>query len=792
MKWINRSIGNQLMAMLAGFLLVIAIVGTTSIVISTNAIKTEIETSLVNITLAKANEMDGFLSSVARVPIQLAASVEADPQPDIERLNQRMASTLTRNPDIFGTWIGFEPHTYDPQKDLLALYHWFNNGKPDAVITTDQDYQDSEWYAPGKMSNQPFWTPPYYDTGLGEVLMTTYSVPFYKAGKFWGIATADVSTEALNNVLAQIAASEEYDKQAHAILFDQDGNILGIDDYNLVSASVEGLLELNGKSLFSGALEPILKKANSTAYGYEVLDNPFSAGSKSYAAYAQLPNTRWTLVTFVPQSLLLSRVGSLTITLIVIILLSGLVFGIVFWVYSRSLTLPLRKVAKGLQIMARGELTDDSDADQSISQRTDEIGLLGRETAQLATFLREMVEVAQKMASGDLKVHVEPRSSNDLLGTAFQQMVINLRELVSQVVENSQQLLAASSQLSQAAQQAGQATDQIAHTMQQVTRGISQEAESISRTTATFEQMSESIQKVALGSKDQAMATEKASEITSNMSVSLQRVSQNAQSGSEEANKAASLAQNGAEKVNATLKGMDIIRSKVALSAEKVELMGTHSDQITMIVETIEDIASQTNLLALNAAIEAARAGEHGKGFAVVADEVRKLAERASSSTREINNLIQTIQATVREAVTAMQTSAQQVEAGVKQADEAGEALENILKSAQLVVEQSHQSALAVSQINQSANSLVSAMDSVAQIIAQNPTAAEQMAAGSNEVNLAIETIASVSEENSAAVEEVSASIEEMNSQVQEVTNAASSLQQMADQFTTLVARFKI
>jgi methyl-accepting chemotaxis protein len=791
-NWIKKSIGNQLMALLIGFLVVIVIVGATCIAISANAIRSEIETSLVNITLAKANEMDSFLSSVARVPIQLAASVEADPHPDLDRLDQRMAALLKWNPDIFGTWVGFEPFTYDPDQEVLALYHWFNNGTPDSVITLDQGYQDSEWYAPAKMSTLPFWTPPYYDTGLGEVLMTTYSVPFFKDGKFWGIATADVSTDALNSVLAEIAASEEYDKQAHAILFDQNGNILGIDDYKLVSDSVEGLLALNSQTLFSGALQPVLEKSKATPHGYEVLDDPFRPGSKSYAAYARLPSTGWTLVTFVPQSLLLSRVGTLTLTLVIIIVLSALVFSLVFLLYSRNLTLPLRQVAEGLQIMARGELKEDTGLDHNIAKRSDEVGLLNQETARLSKFLHEMVNVAQKMASGDLNVQVAPRSNKDLLGIAFQQMITNLRELVSQVVENSHQLLAASSQLSQAADQAGQATNQIAHTMQQVTRGISQEAESISLTTATFEQMSASIQKVALGSKDQANATEKAAEITSNMSASLQQVSQNAQSGSEEASKAARLAQNGAEKVNATLKGMDIIRGKVALSAEKVELMGSHSDQITMIVETIEDIASQTNLLALNAAIEAARAGEHGKGFAVVADEVRKLAERASSSTREINNLIQTIQSTVREAVTAMQTSAQQVETGVQQADEAGEALDNILKSAQLVVEQSRQSALAVQQIHQSADTLVSAMDSVSRIIAQNVTAAEQMAAGSNEVTLAVETIASVSEENSAAVEEVSASIEEMNSQVQEVTSAANSLQQMADQFTTLVSRFKI
>jgi methyl-accepting chemotaxis protein len=289
---------------------------------------------------------------------------------------------------------------------------------------------------------------------------------------------------------------------------------------------------------------------------------------------------------------------------------------------------------------------------------------------------------------------------------------------VRTVIEKSEEVAAASEQMAHAAAQASQATSQIATTIQQVAKGTTQQSESISKTANVVQNVTNTVDGVSQGAKEQLSAVEQASEVAT-------RISE----------------KNG-------------ISEKVGQASEKVQYMGTQSEKIGAIVETIEDIASQTNLLALNAAIEAARAGEHGKGFAVVADEVRKLAERSSSSTKEIAALITEIQREIALAVTMTSKASQDVTGA--------------------------------------SSDLVNALDRVSAVVNQNTTATGELSVETADAMQAIENIASVSEENSAAVEEVSASTEEMSAQVEEFTASAQSLADMATALKVVVEKFDV
>jgi methyl-accepting chemotaxis protein len=411
---------------------------------------------------------------------------------------------------------------------------------------------------------------------------------------------------------------------------------------------------------------------------------------------------------------------------------------------------------------------------------------------EMIVYQQEMAGVASAIAQGDLSREVRPKSERDALGAAFAGMNTSLRELVGQLQVSAAGVAAASEQLGSATAQSGVAVQQVSQAIDNVARGSQDTSSAAQSTNTAVAQLGQVIDGIARGAADQARQTQSASATATQMAASVERVAEDAQAVAAGSQQTRAAAEQGAQAVRETITGMFEINEAVGQAARSVAELGKLGEHIGSVVETIDDIAEQTNLLALNAAIEAARAGEQGRGFAVVADEVRKLAERSQRETRAISDLIKGVQAGTRQAVAAMQTGSAKVEEGTGRAEQAGAALSAILTAVEATAGQVTGIAAAAREMAQGANSVVASMESISAVVEQNSAATEEMAAQAEDVSRATQSIAAVSEENGATTEQVAASAQEMSAQVEEMAAQAQQLADTAEQLQELVARFSI
>jgi methyl-accepting chemotaxis protein len=411
---------------------------------------------------------------------------------------------------------------------------------------------------------------------------------------------------------------------------------------------------------------------------------------------------------------------------------------------ARSITEPLTHL-----ITVAREIGDSGDLDQNIDiHRNDEIGALATTFNNLVAYLKEMAAVSMAVAEGDLSVEVVPRSKRDTLGNAFLRMSHGLQELVRTTRDSAGQVSAGSNQVAGAADESAKVSVQASSAIEEVT--------------STMHEMSINVQNVVKNTQVQASSVAETSASIDQMVTSIQRVADTAKVLLDIANRSREEVVTGIQTMEKTTDGLNRTNQAIQSSAEIINILGHRADDIGKIIEVIDDLAEQTNLLALNAAIEAARAGEHGLGFAVVADEVRKLAEKSTQSTKEIADLIQSIQREARQAVENMERSTRIVEEGLSLGNDLGSALHKISNVVTEVYKFSQEIGAATNEQSVGSSQIAKATSRLTEITQEINSAVEEQASGAQAVVRAMDKMRELVQQSASSSTELSAAAEQM------------------------------
>jgi methyl-accepting chemotaxis protein len=438
--------------------------------------------------------------------------------------------------------------------------------------------------------------------------------------------------------------------------------------------------------------------------------------------------------------------SALTILFSIVSTLVALFVGV--WVAittAKSITEPLTNLME-----VSRQIGDTGDLEHSIDvQREDEIGELARSFAKMVTYLKEMAGVSESLAGGDLTVQVKPRSPQDTLGNAFARMVEGLGRLVRSVRDASAQVASASGQVANASDDSAKV-------------GL-QASSAIDEVTSTMHEMSVNVQNMVKSTQVQASSVSETSASIDEMVASIQRVADTAKVLLDISNRSREEVHSGIATMEKATDGLNRINATITSSGEIIGALGQRADDIGKIIEVIDDLAEQTNLLALNAAIEAARAGEHGLGFAVVADEVRKLAEKSAQSTKEISELIQSIQKEARKAVENMDRSTGIVNEGLDLGGELNGALRKISNVVTEVYKFAQEIGAATNEQSHGSSQIARATTRLNEITHEINSAVEEQASGAHAVVKAMERMRELVQQSTSGSTELAASAEQMS-----------------------------
>jgi len=421
------------------------------------------------------------------------------------------------------------------------------------------------------------------------------------------------------------------------------------------------------------------------------------------------------------------------------------VVAFLFWIVARKLVItPLQSIEKAARSLADGDLTFRLDI-----KADDE---MGRTSKAMNESSRSLGDIFQRVKNGSKRV----TAVAEKVEAEFKNVTENTKletEAIANIASSLEEMNSAAAEISESTERLAVSTEEKAASMEEIVTSISQVANSaqelsqvVDTTSSSIEELSATIKEVAYKAEELAAASEETLAATEEISSSIKEVEQSSKESAMLSEKVKNEASTlGIASVGKTIEGIQNIKISFDKTANSIKKLGVRSDEIGKILNVIDEVTDQTTLLALNAAILAAQAGEHGKGFSVVADEIKDLAERTSYSTHEIAELIQAVQQEVKDAIFAMDEGLRSVEEGLSVANDAGDALSKIVESSKKSAEMSFSIERSTTEQAKTTRLVSDSMEKVKNMVSQIAKATLEQSKGTLLITKATEKMRDVS-----------------------------------------------
>lgn len=550
------------------------------------------------------------VEKIAHLTKNLIEETEISP----DELNRFLRRSVEDNDEIYGASICFEPYALDSNLKYFSLYYYKDGGDVKFADLSNADYYylDKEWYTQPKLLDSPIWSEPYLDEGGGNVLMSTFSMPFYSKSsdgkKFRGVLTCDFSLAWLKDMIAEMNVYEG----GYGFLISKQARFLAHPDSNLVmrktmfdlanDTGIEVLNEL-GRRMIAGE-------------SGDIITTSVVLNEKSLVRFHPLRINGWSLAVLFPYSEIYKEIFILGIETIVFGLLGFVIlFFVLVWV-SRKLSRPLNVITSAAEFIALGDLKAAGEITIEYREKYDEV-------------IKRISQKNRKVKNEIIR-----------LFTSINQMTNNLYSLIEQVQRSGVQV--------------GSSTNEITASSRELEANATEQAASTREVSATSKQISST---------------------SSDLSESIHNIN-------ERTNYALEVAHHGKNSIASLDIAIENLNKSTQSITTKLSIISEKANKISSVVTAINKISEQTNLLSFNAAIEAEKAGEYGKGFSVVAREISRLADQTAVATEDIEKMVKEMQSSVSSGVMEMDKFSDEVRKGAGHinsvANQLGEVIEQV------------------------------------------------------------------------------------------------------------------